>query len=70
MSKFGFDPDEYRDTATQQVARVIDAAMRQSGALDKPVDYALWYAGLGWYVLPVRADKKPEIGRASCRERV
>lgn len=62
MSKFGFDPADYRDNATKQVARVIDTAMRESGALDRPLDYALWYAGLGWYVLPVRADKKPVSG--------
>ena len=62
MTRFGFDPAEYRDAATKQVARVIDTALRQSGALDTPLDYALWYAGLGWFVLPVRADKKPVQG--------
>jgi hypothetical protein len=30
--------------------------------LDTPLDYALRYAALGWYVLPVRADKRPLEG--------
>lgn len=43
MTRFGFDPAEYRDAATKQVARVIDTALRQSGALDEPIPVTIFH---------------------------
>lgn len=60
MSKFGFDPDEFRPSGS--VRRVVESALRSSGAADTTLDYALRYVALGWYVLPVRIDKKPVDG--------
>lgn len=68
MSKFGFNPDEYRTAPEStpepqsQVTKLLQAAVVGTGVLDTRLDYALRYAALGWYVLPVRADKKPLEG--------
>jgi len=64
--KFGFSPDEYRSsppvTPSTPLTKLIENSVIGTGVLDTPLDYALRYAALGWYVLPVRADKKPLEG--------
>lgn len=59
MSKFGFN-------LAQEAAKltlVTEESVKQDPALaDTPLDYALRYVDLGWYVLPVRRDKKPVDG--------
>lgn len=57
MSKFGFDTSDFKLTL------VTSTHVQENPTLaDTPLDYALRYADLGWYVLPVRADKKPVEG--------
>lgn len=57
MSKFGFD------TAPHKLSLVTAATVEEHPALaDTPLDHALRYADLGWYVIPVRKDKKPIDG--------
>lgn len=57
MSKFGFDISEVK---LSLVSASSLAANPQQG--DTHLDYALRYADLGWYVIPVRTDKKPLDG--------
>ena len=57
MSKFGFDTSDFKlRLVTQQ--SVQDTPQ----ITDNVMDHALRYADLGWYVIPVRADKKPVEG--------
>jgi hypothetical protein len=57
MSKFGFDTEPVR------LALVTPTIQQEHPHLtDTPLDFALRYADLGWYVIPVRIDKKPVDG--------
>lgn len=57
MSKFGFDVSEVK------LSLVTASAIEQTPEIgDTLLDYALRYADLGWYVIPVRRDKKPVDG--------
>lgn len=59
MSKFGFNLAD----AAARLTLVTEESIKQDPAVaDTPLDYALRYADLGWYVLPVRRDKKPVDG--------
>lgn len=61
MPKFGFDPQQYR--ARSPLSLVTEATLAQQPELaDTPLDWALRYADLGWYVIPVRTDKRPVEG--------
>ena len=57
MSKFGFDVEAVRLTLVTP-----QAVQEHPQITDTTLDYALRYAELGWYVIPVRADKKPLDG--------
>jgi len=57
MSKFGFDTSPFR------LALVTGKLQEDNPQLsDTIMDHALRYADLGWYVVPVRKDKKPLDG--------
>ena len=57
MAKFGFDTSQIR------LALVTAEHLEEHPEIaDTPLDFALRYAELGWYVLPVRRDKKPLDG--------
>ena len=64
MAKFGFNTAEYRSAASSPQLQLVD----EDTLTDHPelgdtlLDYALRYADIGWYVIPVRADKKPLPG--------
>jgi len=57
MSKFGFDVEAVRLTLVTP-----QAVAEHPQITDTTLDYALRYAELGWYIIPVRADKKPLDG--------
>jgi hypothetical protein len=57
MSKFGFDVEAVRLTLVTPTSVVEHPEIA-----DTTLDYALRYADLGWYVIPVRPDKKPLDG--------
>jgi hypothetical protein len=57
MSKFGFDVEAVRLTLVTPTSVVEHPEIA-----DTTLDYALRYADLGWYVIPVRPDKKPVDG--------
>lgn len=57
MSKFGFDVEAVRLTLVTP-----QAVHEHPHISDTTLDYALRYAELGWYVIPVRPDKKPLDG--------
>jgi RecA-family ATPase len=56
MAKFGFDTKAALTVVTPETAT------ERPALTDTPLDYALRYAALGWYVIPVRRDKKPLDG--------
>jgi len=57
MSKFGFDVSEVK------LSLVTPKSLEHTPEIaDTLLDYALRYADLGWYVIPVRRDKKPVDG--------
>lgn len=57
MSRFGFDIAEVK------LSLVTPQTLHSSPEIaDTLLDYALRYADLGWYVIPVRQDKKPVDG--------
>lgn len=57
MAKFGFDTSQIRLALV-----TADHVEEHPEITDMPLDFALRYAELGWFVLPVRKDKKPLDG--------
>ncbi len=57
MSKFGFDTSDFKLTLVTP-----STPQERPELTDTPLDFALRYADLGWYVIPVRTDKKPVDG--------
>jgi len=57
MAKFGFDTSQIRLSLV-----TADSIEEHPEIADTPLDFALRYAELGWFVLPVRKDKKPLDG--------
>lgn len=57
MSKFGFDTSDFKLTLVTPTT-----PQERPELTDTPLDFALRYADLGWYVIPVRTDKKPVDG--------
>jgi hypothetical protein len=57
LSKFGFDTSDFKLTLVTPTT-----PQERPELTDTPLDFALRYADLGWYVIPVRTDKKPVDG--------
>jgi hypothetical protein len=57
MSKFGFDVAQVKLTLVTEQTPALHPELT-----DTPLDHALRYADLGWYVIPVRVDKIPIDG--------
>lgn len=57
MSKFGFDVGAVKLTLVTEQTPTTHPEIT-----DTPLDHALRYADLGWYVIPVRRDKTPIDG--------